>query len=144
MDRIVVGIDGSQCSREALRFAADEATLRGAQLRVVCAWQVPTMLYPAAGFTAALDPAAFEGYARDSAGEVVGAVLGAGSGIEHELVVRQGNPAHVLLEESAEAAMLVLGSRGHGGFVGLLLGSVSQQCAAHSKAPVVIVHERSS
>ena len=106
MNHIVVGVDGSECSKPALRFAAAEATLRGESLRAISAWQVPVTVYSGP--------------------------------------VYAGGAAHVLIEESSSATMLVVGSRGHGGFAGLLLGSVSQQCAAHARCPVVIVHDTSA
>ena len=141
MSHIVVGVDGSSCSREALRFAADEAKLRAAPLRVVCAWQVPTSVYAAAAFTPAVDERAFTDAARAAAEDELHEVLGE-SDPAPQLVLREGSPATVLIDESRSAELLVLGSRGHGGFAGLLLGSVSQQCAAHALCPVVIVHER--
>jgi len=142
MDRIVVGIDGSSGSREALRYAADEARLRGLPLRAVSAWHLPYTVYPGAGFTPVLNPSEFEQAAQHLATNEITEVLGGKPDLEIDLVVRQGNAATVLLEESSEASMLVLGSRGHGGFAGLLLGSVSQQCAAHASCPVTVVHER--
>lgn len=78
--------------------------------------------------------------ARESADEEIQEVLGDGAA-QAELVMREGSAAQILMEESANASMLVIGSRGRGGFSGLVLGSVSQQCAAHAKCPVTIVHE---
>jgi nucleotide-binding universal stress UspA family protein len=68
-------------------------------------------------------------------------VLGDDPGVVVELLVEEGSAARVLIRESENAELLVVGSRGHGGFVGLLLGSVGQQCAAHARCPVVIVHK---
>ena len=140
MAGIVVGIDGSDGSREALRFAAAEATLRNEHLRVVSAWHVPTALYAGAGsgFVAPVEEEDLSGAAQRAAEAELADVLGPDSGAE--LVMREGNAAHVLIEESQNATMLVVGSRGHGGFTGLLIGSVGQQCAAHARCPVVIVH----
>jgi nucleotide-binding universal stress UspA family protein len=136
---IVVGIDGSEGSLAALRWAADEARLRHARLEVVVSWQYPALstipafgvLPPAdemsdeakRGLTALLHD---EGLADDPDLEVTEAVL-------------QGPAGAALLEAAADADLLVVGSRGHGGFTGLLLGSVSHQCVTHATCPVVVV-----
>jgi nucleotide-binding universal stress UspA family protein len=134
---IVVGIDGSQGSEAALRFAAREAELRSVPLRAVSAWYVPSGVY-AGGFVPTVDSLDYRTWQRETAERQLGDVLG-GDRAEVELVVTEGSPAAVLLDESEAAELLVVGSRGHGGFAGLLLGSVSQQCAAHARCPVVIV-----
>jgi nucleotide-binding universal stress UspA family protein len=142
MGEIVVGVDHSAGAREALRFGLTEAQLRGARLSAIHTWQPP---YSGAGFgftegayradelsdlrsaaEAALDATIEE--AIPDAGEV-----------EIERRVIEGAPAGVLVEQSRGAEILVVGSRGLGGFRGLLLGSVSQQCAHHAACPVVIV-----
>ena len=138
--KVVVGIDGSECSREALRFAAKEARLRGASLRIVCAWQAPVGIYGLASFTPAVDVRGFAGAARDPVEKEIGEVLDWQDGLVRRLVLREGDAARVLLDESRDADLLVLGSRGLGGFKGLMLGSVGQQCAAHAVCPVTIVH----
>ena len=132
----VVGIDGSACARDALRFAVKEARLRGDQLRAVWTWQMPISIYAAGGMMPVLDDGPAERLARRELDEV----LGDDPGVVVELLVEEGNAARVLIRESENAELLVVGSRGHGGFVGLLLGSVGQQCAAHARCPVVIVH----
>lgn len=142
MGHIVVGIDGSDGSRAALGFAAAEAKLRGDTLRAVAAWHVPAPLYAGSGFLPATSDEALRDAAREAAEQELRELL-AGAGVEADLVVREGNAAHVLIEASQGATMLVVGSRGHGGFAGLLLGSVSQQCAAHAACPVAIVHDHS-
>jgi nucleotide-binding universal stress UspA family protein len=134
---IVVGIDGSACAREALRFAVREARLRGDQLRVVWTWQMPISIYAAGGLMPVLD----DGTAERLAHRELDEVLGDDPGVVVELLVEEGSAARVLIRESENAEVLVVGSRGHGGFVGLLLGSVGQQCAAHARCPVVIVHK---
>lgn len=133
---IVVGIDGSAGARDALGFAVQEARLRGDQLRVVWTWQMPINLYAAGGLMPVLD----DGTAERLAGREVDEVLGDDPGVVVELLVEEGSAARVLIRESENAELLIVGSRGHGGFVGLLLGSVGQQCAAHGRCPVVIVH----
>jgi nucleotide-binding universal stress UspA family protein len=142
MGHIVVGIDGSSCSRRALRFAAEEARLRGESLRVVSAWQVPVSMYMGSNIAPVLDPSGFSAWAREGAEKEIDEVLGSPADSSIELRMREGNAAKILVEESGDASMLVVGSRGRGGFAGLLLGSVSQQCAAHARCPVTVVHQR--
>src|SRR5215210_133958 len=141
MGVIVVGVDNSAGAEAALRFGLEEARLRQATLRVVHAWQY--------GY---IGGAGLEGFLPAAGGELedfreaAEAVL---DGILSEVVgdpaltidrrVDQGAPAGVLVEESRGAEMLVVGSRGHGGFAQLLLGSVSQQVVQHASCPVVIV-----
>ena len=137
---IVVGIDGSPGSQPALRFAADEARLRGVKLRVVIAAQIPTAIYFASSALAAFDPDATRRTARDLAELDVETVVGPRRSQNVEVTALAGGAASVLIEESRRAQLLVVGSRGHGGFAGLLLGSVGQHCAAHAHCPVVIVH----
>jgi nucleotide-binding universal stress UspA family protein len=141
MSHIVVGVDGSECSKPALRFAIEEAALRGESVRAVCVWQVPVPLYAGSAYAATVEPKIYSDAARDAAQQQVDDAVGSGAKAKVELVVREGGTAQVLVEESADASMLVVGSRGHGGFAGLLLGSVSQQCAAHARCPVTIVHD---
>jgi len=140
MSAIVVGVDGSESARAALRFALEEARLRGGGARVVAAWHVPTAVY--SGTLMPPDASLIEELevdARQAAERAVEDAGDAARGVEVEIVAREGEAAHVLLEEAASADLLVLGSRGLGGFRGLLLGSVSQQCAHHAPCPVVIV-----
>jgi nucleotide-binding universal stress UspA family protein len=137
---IVVGIDGSEGSERALEFAANEALLRKRGLRIVAAWHVPAPVYSVGSFVVPTLPAAdFEASMRAAAEREAAAAMERHPEIVSELVVRQGNAAAVLLEQSADADMLVVGSRGHGGFAGLLLGSVGHQCAQHAHCPVVII-----
>ena len=141
MGTIVVGIDGSAGSQEALRFAAAEARLRKAKLKLVAAW---TLTYVAApiGMMAPIDDALLpelQGNARAVLDEAVAAVLGDATDIELEKIIAEGSAAQVLVEAAQGADLLVVGTRGHGGFAGLLLGSVSQQIAHHAPCPIVIV-----
>jgi nucleotide-binding universal stress UspA family protein len=137
---IVVGFDGSECAERALQWAIDEAKVRGAHLRVVTTWHVPTMIYGAPGFVPVV-AAPLDEAARDWANGVAsGAVEKArGQGVEAESIAPEGQPADVLIDASERASLLVVGSRGHGGFVGLLVGSVGQQCAHHAACPLVII-----
>jgi nucleotide-binding universal stress UspA family protein len=143
---IVVGVDYSEGAKAALRFALQEAKLRQATLRVVHAWQYGYIgatglegAYPAVGgdIKELRDAAesALEETLRDSIPET--------DTVKIERRVVEGRAATVLVDESRGADLLVVGSRGHGGFAGLLLGSVSQQCAHHAACPVVIVHRGS-
>jgi nucleotide-binding universal stress UspA family protein len=137
---IVVGVDGSESSRRALRFALDEARLRDSAVRVVGVWHVPVAAY--GGAMVAPDPALVRELEPQMARVLERALEEAGdaaAGLEVETVVREGAPVGMLLEQAQDADLLVVGSRGLGGFRGLLLGSVSQQCAHHSPCPVVIV-----
>jgi nucleotide-binding universal stress UspA family protein len=142
---IVAGVDHSEGAKAALHFALEEAKLRQATLRVVHAWQYGYIgatglegAYPAVGgdIKELRDAAesALEETLRDSIPET--------DTVEIERRVVEGRAAAVLVDESRGADLLVVGSRGHGGFAGLLLGSVSQQCAHHAACPVVIVHPR--
>jgi nucleotide-binding universal stress UspA family protein len=137
---IVVGVDGSESSRRALRFALDEARLRDSAVRVVGVWHVPVAAY--GGAMVAPDPALVRELEPQMARVLERALEEAGdaaAGLEVETVVREGAPVGMLLEQAQDADLLVVGSRGLGGFRGLLLGSVGQQCAHHSSCPVVIV-----
>ena len=137
---IVVGVDGSKCSHSALRFALEEARIRKAKLRVVVVWHVPLAAY-GAGW--APPPPRLtedsEAAAKEVLEEALGAVKEDSGSVEIESLVREGQPANVLVEASADAELLVVGSRGRGGFRELMLGSVSQQCAHHARCPVTIV-----
>jgi nucleotide-binding universal stress UspA family protein len=142
MSVIVVGVDQSAGSLAALRFAVEEARLRQATLRVVHAWQYG---YIGAGFMEGSYPlvggditelqdageAALEATVREAIPDT--------DGVKIERRVLEGRPAAVLIEQSLGADLLVVGSRGHGGFAELLLGSVSHQSASHARCPVVIV-----
>jgi nucleotide-binding universal stress UspA family protein len=139
MSTIVVGVDGSEGALEALRFAIEEARARGASMAAINAWHVPPMAYGAGFVPTTVD---FEGYrtiAHSALERSLEEVDAAGSGISVTTHVSEGQPAEVLLEAARDAALLVVGSRGLGGFRGLLLGSVSQQCVHHAPCPVVVV-----
>jgi nucleotide-binding universal stress UspA family protein len=136
--RIVVGVDGSRHSLDALRWAAHFAVIFGARLDAVASWE-----YPQSFGWAAIAPEWDPG--RDMAkvlDDAVRAVFGdqPPAGLKLELQVQEGGAAKVLLSASEGADMLIVGSRGHGGFAGLLLGSVSANVAEHASCPVFIVH----
>ena len=142
MGLIVVGVDHSAGAKAALRFALEEARLRQATLRVVHAWQLGYI--GATGLEGALPAIGgeledFRQGAEAALEETLTDVGADTDGVAIERRVDQGTAAAVLVEESRGADLLVVGSRGHGGFAQLLLGSVSQQCAQHAFCPVVIV-----
>lgn len=135
--RIVVGVDGSDGALAALRWAVEEAELRGAALDAVTAWHIPYAAgSPAIGLV--IDPDEERAYAAEQLEEVIGAT-GVRAGMQVNRVVVEGGAARALIETAAGADLLVVGSRGRGGFKGLLLGSVSQQCIQHAPCPVVVV-----
>lgn len=137
--RIVVGVDGSPSADAALRWAIEQARLAGGEVEAVIAWHFPA---PIAGIGTApigvYDPTAFRDYAEKALTGAIGRAGPAGTVSVRPRVV-QGNAAHVLLTEARNASLLVVGSRGHGGFAGLLLGSVSQHCVHHARCPVVVI-----
>ena len=140
-NRIVVGFDGSDGSRRALRWALEEARARGAPVHIVHAWQ-----YPYAGDYMALTDTVFAGV-EEAAGQTLEDALveaRCAPDVEVSGEVVQGPAAPLLIDAAADADLLVVGSRGRGGFSGLLLGSVSMQCVHHSPCPVVIVPGRRS
>ena len=137
---IVVGVDGSEPAKRALRWALEEAKLRGTRLSVVTAWHVPGYAHGAPGFVPILSTsvdAAIREAAEAIANEAVEQARAAG--VDAEAIITNGQAADVLIESAEGASMLVVGSRGHGGFAGLLLGSVGQQCAHHAACPVAII-----
>jgi nucleotide-binding universal stress UspA family protein len=137
---IVLGFDGSECAERALDWAMGEAKLRGACLRVVTAWHVPALISGAPGFVPVVALPVDEA-AQDWANRVArgAAERARDQGIDAESIVPEGHAADALIDASEWASLLVVGSRGHGGFAGLLLGSVGQQCAHHAACPLVIV-----
>jgi nucleotide-binding universal stress UspA family protein len=145
MGVIIVGVDHSAGAEEALRFAFEEAQLRRSTLRAVHAWQFGYIGAPSLEGSVPVLGAELDEH-RSAAGAVLDAMVreaipDAGD-VEIERRVIEGAAAAVLVEESRGADLLVVGSRGHGGFAQLLLGSVSQQCAHHAECPVVIVRPR--
>jgi nucleotide-binding universal stress UspA family protein len=138
MGRIVVGIDGSASSKEALRWSADEAERRGDVLHAVLVWDNPYRDMWLPSNPPGTDPLAHFRVALD---RTVKAILGEHPAVKVETEVLEGHPAQVLVDRAKGADMLVVGSRGHGGFAGALIGSVSFSCAAHATCPVVIVRD---
>jgi nucleotide-binding universal stress UspA family protein len=137
MNEIVVGVDRSPASVQALVWASREAGLRDLPLRAVMVWNYLDQSHP--GGEDKFDPLYDEQAARASLDDLVETTLGpdAAATVQREVVCDL--PPRALLEQSSGAALLVLGSRGIGGFRGLLLGSVSHQCLKHATVPVAIV-----
>jgi len=136
---IVVGVDGSPGSRKALTWAAAEAAGHGADLVVVNVWEHTLM--PPAGSVSVSEHYVPDASQRtaDELVQVIKEELGEDPAVLVRPQVKQGSPAKVLIDESSNADMLVVGTRGHGGFAGLVLGSVSQHVAAYAKCPVTVV-----
>ncbi len=136
--RVVVGVDDSPGGRAALRYAADEAARRGAELHVICAWALPGAHTAHATVPGPLRDAVVE-EAHDVLDRLATEVLGNDPDCSTVLVVGEPPPARALIEASRAADVVVVGSRGHGGFAGLLLGSVSAQVVHHAHCPVIVV-----
>lgn len=137
---IVVGVDGSPSAKAALRWGLAQARRTGGRLRAVMAWEIPV-------YASWMPMVPFEDLGV-AAGKVLSASVSEALDVEEPDVevletVLPGHPAQVLVDESAHAALLVVGSRGHGAFAGTLLGSVSQHCAQHAHCPVVVVRGKS-
>jgi nucleotide-binding universal stress UspA family protein len=143
--RVVVGLDGSPTAREALRWAVELASATDGTVDVIGAWSHPANyewtvrttnygLVPVPEFPAGED---IEAAVRASLAEAVSEVAAGGVPITQRAV--EGNPATVLVDAAADADLLVLGRRGHGRVLDLLLGSVSEHCIQHATCPVVVV-----
>ena len=133
--RIVVGVDGSPQSIGALRYARTLAEALGHDLEALGAWQVRTTFeqYSPADWNPEAD-------AREVLEEAVTEAFGSERPANLSLRLEMGPPAQVLLDASKTAAMIVVGTRGRGGFRGMIMGSVSSNVAAHAHCPVVISH----
>ena len=139
MGEIVVGIDGSEGSLLALRWAAREARLRGARLRVLTAWHTSAVSsIPAFGVGEPTDEVLAE-LRRGLDQTLVDEGVGGDAGPEVVAEVVAGHPAGALVEAADGADLIVVGARGHGGVAGLVLGSVSQHVVHHAPVPVVVV-----
>jgi len=138
-ERIVVGVDGSPPSHQALRWAAHQAKFTGASLQVITCWEFPTPMSWLPPNPSDVDRAKADA-GRDLE-QTVAEVLGDDQGVDIDLTVVEGHAAPVLLEAARGASLLVVGSRGHGEFTGMLLGSVSEHCVTHARCPVVVVRD---
>jgi nucleotide-binding universal stress UspA family protein len=140
VEMIVVGVDGSDGASAALEFAAAEAALRETPLRIVSAWEVPPAIY-GSGFTPPLTPETVDAFRKRGLQVAEDAAATAKTlqrSLQIETLAIQGQPADVLLEQGADAELIVVGRRGLGGFRSLLLGSVSQQVVHYAPCPVVV------
>ena len=133
--RIVVGIDGSPSSLDALSWAARQAQLTAAGLEVVTCWEWPSSYGWAMPIPDNFDP---EGDIRGTLEAALAPLRTAHPGMDVEGRVVRGHPAPILVEASKGAELLVVGSRGHGEFVGMVIGSVSEYCAEHAHCPVLV------
>lgn len=132
---VVVGVDGSDGSRRALDFAIDEAVAHTWRVLVVHGVDVGLSAADPYGGGAVLEQLQEAGRkVLDDAASHVKA-----RGVEVDTLLEIGSPAYALVDAAKGAAMLVVGSRGHGGFVGLLLGSVSSACVHHAHCPIVVI-----
>jgi len=135
--RIVVGVDGSDSSKAALRWAIRQAKLTGDSVDAVTAWHYPSTY----GWTAGDGVIDLEGDAKQALTEALNEI----SSLEPEVPVRplvtEGHAAEVLLRAAKGADLLVVGSRGHGGFASALLGSVSLYCVLHAHCPVLVLRD---
>jgi len=138
--RIVVGVDGSPSSQAALAWAVSQAELTGATVEAVIAWHYPVMVggVPFAPIEA-VQTADYREFAARTLNDAIEETVARDAPVKVSAAVREGNAAHALLDASDGADLLVVGSRGHGGFTEALLGSVSQACVHHAPCPVVIV-----
>jgi nucleotide-binding universal stress UspA family protein len=141
--RVVVGVDGSADAALALEEAAREAVMRGARLDVVHVWHPPYVVSPVGAMAMICE----EGPLHDAEASLLEGIVD--GGLAHltqrprrvdKILVKDHNTARTLVDAAKGAELLVVGSRGLGGFAGLLLGSVSQQCAHHATCPVLVVH----
>jgi nucleotide-binding universal stress UspA family protein len=143
--RIVVGVDGSSPSKAALAWAVEQAGLTGASVEAVIAWHYPIMVggVPFAPIAVA-ENADFGGFATKVLSDAIAETVDRDGPVKISSVVREGNAAQVLLDVAKGAELLVVGSRGHGGFTEALLGSVSHACVHHARCPVVIIRAEAS
>jgi nucleotide-binding universal stress UspA family protein len=137
-NRIVVGVDGSYYSKFALKWAAYLAKLSGAGIDAMLVWQSP--LLHSREWTTSVPRDQMRADMEKGLTEAVDEVFGENRPPELRLLVQEGSTPTVLIDRSKVATMLVVGSRGHGGFANLLLGSVSTKCVQHAHCPVLVIH----
>jgi nucleotide-binding universal stress UspA family protein len=133
--RIVVGLDGSPPSLEALEWAARQADLTGATLEIILTWEWPSSMGWAVPLPDDFDP---EADVRKTLDTAVESIRPAHPGVTIDSRIVNGHPAQLLVDASKGADLLVVGSRGHGQFVGMLIGSVSEYSAKNAHCPVLV------
>jgi nucleotide-binding universal stress UspA family protein len=139
MAEVLVGVDGSEGSVKALRYAVEEARRQGWDVRAVHVWSMPLPdIATLGGFVLDVDREKLAEAHRRQLDEAVEAV-GDTEGVRIERELREGQPAEQLIDAAGEENVLVLASRGLGGFAGLMLGSVTQECVRHARCPVIVV-----
>ena len=144
MEKIVVGIDGSDASKDALRWAVEDARARGAEVVALHAYEAPVSVLDAAPATPIDLPglvAEAQADAQQFVAKVVDEVIGNVVSVDVAPIAVEDEPAKALVDASRDADLLVVGSHGHG-LSGLLIGSVSLECAQHAACPVVIFRDR--
>ena len=148
MNEIVVGVDGSEESRAALAWAVEEGRLRQAPVLAIHAWEVPMVPAPTGLVPPSVEVVGDLTELREDAASLVEVMVreiaGDAADVEIRPLMVEDKPVNALLEaaERNDAQMIVVGSRGHGGFVSLLIGSTSDQVARHATCPVVIHRQR--
>jgi nucleotide-binding universal stress UspA family protein len=135
--RIVVGVDGSAPSKAALSWAVEQGRRTGAVVEALIAWEFPATY----GYPVPVSDVNWEQLAKQAVSDAVADVADDAEPVKISYKVVEGNAAQVLLDESAEADLLVVGNRGHNGFVEALLGSTSQHCVHHATCPVVVIRD---
>lgn len=138
MKTIVVGVDGSPGSQEAVEFAAREAAAHGATLRLVSAWEIPPSVLSNGGVPSEIYDN-LEAEARRTLDAAAARVLEIDPTVAVEQRTVEGHAGNALVDEAETADLVVIGRRGHGALTELLLGSISHQVADHARCPVVIV-----
>jgi nucleotide-binding universal stress UspA family protein len=133
--KIVIGVDGSEKGNAALRWAVDEAVVHQGEITAVFAWQMPFI-----GIPGAFDRVELEELSKKFLQETIAMAI-PDEPVPITKLVAEGDVSESLLVASKGADLLVLGSRGRGGFAGLKLGSVSQECVTHAECPVVIIKQ---
>jgi len=136
--RLLVGVDGSDESVLALQRAAAMAAVMGSSIRVVTCWTYPALVTAEEAIPFEL----LELGAEETQNDALTAAFGPERPDRLETAIIEGGTSRVLVEESRNADLLVVGSRGHGGFAGLLLGSVSMACAEHAHCDVLVARGR--
>jgi nucleotide-binding universal stress UspA family protein len=148
MNEIVVGVDGSEESRAALDWAVEEGRLRQAPVLAIHAWEVPMVPAPTGLVPPSVEVVGDLTELRDGAADLVETMVreiaDGAADVEIRPLTVEDKPVNALLDaaERNDAQLIVVGSRGHGGFVSLLIGSTSDQVARHATCPVVIHRQR--